>query len=306
MTYPYKTSVIIPTYNRADVLPPAIDSILAQTHTDFEIIIVDDGSTDNTRDVLEPYLAKPNIQYIYQENQKQAAARNNGVLRSRGEYVGFLDSDDLWYPEKLDLQVKALDEHPEVGMVFSNQMMFTDDSDEGRVRYPRGVLKSGDIFKDLLQRKFYCSLQTVLVRRSVFDDVGLTDESLKNSLEDWELTLRIARKYKVLAIDKPLVRRRVHKETSVKYLEFRIHNHLAILKKHLKEPLLAPSFMNRIWHKAYFSWGHDYLVYGRYRKALRWFFRSFRKGNWAAGVGIMMSLFGPVGKGLFRIKKRLR
>ena len=89
MTYPYKTSVIIPTYNRADVLPSAIDSILAQTVKDFEIIIVDDGSTDDTRDVLEPYLAKPNIRYIYQENQKQAAARNNGVIHSGGEYVGF-------------------------------------------------------------------------------------------------------------------------------------------------------------------------------------------------------------------------
>jgi glycosyltransferase involved in cell wall biosynthesis len=304
MTYPYKASVIVPTYNRADVLPSAIDSILAQTTKDFEIIIVDDGSTDNTREVLEPYLARPNIRYIYQENQKQAAARNNGILHSKSEYVGFLDSDDFWYPEKLELQIKTLEEHPEVGMVFSNQMMFNDDSEEGWVRYPPGVLKSGDIFKDLLKRKFYCSLQTVLVRRSVFDDVGLTDESLKNSLEDWDLTLRIAKKYKVIGIEKPLVRRRIHEETSVKYLEFRINNHRTILEKHLKEPSLAPSFVNWIWRKAYYSWGHDYLVSGLYRKALRWFVRSFRKGNWVAGIGIMMGLLGPVGKGLFRLKKR--
>jgi glycosyltransferase involved in cell wall biosynthesis len=306
MTYPYKTSVIIPTYNRAEVLPSAIESLLTQTYKDFEIIIVDDGSTDNTRKVLESYLAKPNIRYVYQENQKQAAARNNGICHSRSEYLAFLDSDDLWYPEKLDLQVKALDEHPDVGMVYSNQMMFVDDMDEGWVRYARGILKSGDIFKDLLQRKFYCSLQTVLVRRTVFDEVGLMDESLKNSLEDWELTLRIARKYRILAIDKPLVRRRVHEETSLKYLEFRINNHWSILKKHLKEPSLEPEFVNRIWRKAYYSWGHDYLAHGSYGKALRWFRRALRKGNLAAGIGIAASLLGPVGRGLFRIKKSLR
>ncbi len=109
-------SVIIPTYNRRAYVQEAIDSVLAQTYTDYEIIVIDDGSTDGTGEALrERYGDK--IIYEWQENQGLSAARNRGIESSRGQYIALLDSDDLWMPEKLERQVACLSQHPEVAMV---------------------------------------------------------------------------------------------------------------------------------------------------------------------------------------------
>ena len=303
--YKYKVSVIIPTYNRADLLTMTVDSVLAQTYKNYEIIIVDDGSTDHTKEIIKPYLSKSNIRYIYQENRKQAAARNNGIRNSAGEFISFLDSDDLWRPEKLELQVKVLEEHPEVGLVYSNQSLMLDVSSEDQIRYSPGVLKSGDIFKDLLRRKFYCSTSSLLVRKSVLDDVGSFDESLRNSLEDWELTLRISKKYKTFCVDKPLFRRRLHAEVLDNYYEIRIENHQSILKKYLNDSALSKSFINYVWGKASFAWGRKYFERHRYKKAFKCFYRSLQRGNWAANFPMLLSLFGPAGKIVFDLLLKL-
>ncbi len=107
-----EVSVIIPTYNRAEYVTQAIDSVLAQTYTDYEIIVVDDGSTDKTREVLEPYMDK--IAYIYQENTGVSAARNRGIKAAKGDWVAFLDSDDEWLPGKLTVQIRAVERHPQL------------------------------------------------------------------------------------------------------------------------------------------------------------------------------------------------
>lgn len=112
-----KVSVVIPTYNSAKYLPQALDSVLQQTYTDYEIIAIDDGSTDNTRAVIEPYLAK--IHYVYQENQGVAAARNRGIELAKGELIAFLDADDLFLPDKLQAQVAIFEAQPDLGMVVS-------------------------------------------------------------------------------------------------------------------------------------------------------------------------------------------
>ena len=95
-------SVIIPTYNRAKLVCEAIESVFNQTFKDFELLIVDDGSTDNTKEVLKPYLSDPRVKYIYQENKKRAVARNNGIRNSKSEWIAFLDSDDLWIEDHLE------------------------------------------------------------------------------------------------------------------------------------------------------------------------------------------------------------
>ena len=107
-----KVSVIIPTYNRTEYVTQAIDSVLAQTYMDYEIIVVDDGSTDKTREVLEPYMDK--ITYIYQENTGVSAARNTGIKAAKGEWIAFLDSDDEWLPGKLAVQIRAVERHPQL------------------------------------------------------------------------------------------------------------------------------------------------------------------------------------------------
>jgi len=295
MNFTCKVSVVVPTYNRADVLPETIDSVLAQTYKDYEIIIVDDGSTDNTREILEPYLSMDNISYVYQENKKQASARNKGIQNSKGEYIAFLDSDDLWHPRKLEYQVEIFEKHPDIGMVYSNQSIIQDDPYKEKIKYPLGKLKSGFIFEDLLLRKFYCSTPSLLIRRSVLDDVGLLDESLEDAFEDWELTLRISKKYKVFCLDKPLFRRRINIEYSGRYFEKRIKNHKKILDKYLNESDLETPYRNSIWGKANFSWAHIYLTNHCYGKAIKYFFQASCKGHKAAIVAVPLCLLGPVG-----------
>ena len=117
-------SVIIPTYNYANYVRDAVESVLNQSYKEFEIIVVDDGSTDGTKKVLEPL--KNRIRYIYQENRGLPSAYNTGIKASKGEYIAFLDSDDLWLPEKLKLQKKYFDDNPAVGMVICNGYLFND------------------------------------------------------------------------------------------------------------------------------------------------------------------------------------
>src|SRR5690349_3602213 len=107
-----KVSVIIPTYNRAQFIARAVDSVLEQTYKDFEIIVIDDGSSDNTQEILKAYEGK--IRYVYQQNKGISAARNRGIQEAKGEYIAFLDSDDVWKPEKLSVQVAILDVNPHV------------------------------------------------------------------------------------------------------------------------------------------------------------------------------------------------
>ena len=114
-----RVSVIIPTYNRAGYLCESIESVLTQTYTDYEIIVVDDGSTDDTEEVLQLWIADGTIHYVWQENRGESAARNHGIELAIGEYIAFLDSDDLFMPTKLEEQVAYLDNHPEVGMAHS-------------------------------------------------------------------------------------------------------------------------------------------------------------------------------------------
>ncbi len=113
-------SAVIPTYNYGHFVTAAVRNVLAQTYRNLEVIVVDDGSKDNTRERLAPYLDR--IRYVYQENQGPSAARNTGIRSATGEWVALLDSDDLWHPRKLELQVKYLQAHPEVGLLGSDRV----------------------------------------------------------------------------------------------------------------------------------------------------------------------------------------
>ncbi|NOQ85501.1 MAG: glycosyltransferase, partial [Deltaproteobacteria bacterium] len=115
-----KVSVIIPTYNRAHTLREAIDSVLSQSYNDLELIIVDDGSTDETKVIVSSYI--PKLAYIYQERQGVSAARNRGIKHAQGDYISFLDSDDLWLKDKLYLQMKFMESHPEALICYTEEV----------------------------------------------------------------------------------------------------------------------------------------------------------------------------------------
>lgn len=205
---PPLVSVIIPTYNSAPTICRAIDSVLAQTFDDVEIVVIDDGSTDDTVQRLRQYEGK--IAYHYQPNQERSVARNRGIQCSRGAYVAFLDADDHWLPNKLELQVSLLRACPEIGLVYS-WVHIVDQAGEivGRLGHERPSTESAgaDLFRWLLLGYSVPTL-SVVVRRDCFDSVGVFDESI-TYCEDWDLWLRIAGKYPFGHVAQPLACYRV-------------------------------------------------------------------------------------------------
>jgi len=190
-------SVIIPTYNRATVLPRAIASVLAQKGVSFELIVVDDGSTEKQDD------DKPSsIRFFRQEeNRGPSAARNLGIRESKGQWIAFLDSDDEWKPGKLKAQLKFFEEHPDYLICQTEEIWIRNGQ---RVNPMKKHQKcSGPIFEKCLPLCIV-SPSAVMLHRRLFDEVGLFDESLP-ACEDYDLWLRIAAKYPVGLISKPYI-----------------------------------------------------------------------------------------------------
>ena len=192
-------TVIVPTYNYGRLISHCLDSLRAQTYPNWECIVIDDGSTDDTAEVVGRYAqADGRFKYITQENRRQAAARNNGMRNSAGEYFQFLDSDDLIEPKKFESQVGYLEAHPEVDIVYGSARFFTDEGMEERLLMPAGeapppppISGSGEGVLASLVRKDTIPINTPLVRRRVVDAVGLFDERL-SPVEDWEFWIRCA------------------------------------------------------------------------------------------------------------------
>lgn len=192
----YKTSVIIPTYNRGYCLEKAILSVLQQTYPVHEVIIVDDHSTDNTASIVSA-INDPRVKYHYlPQNRGAGGARNFGVSMASGEFIAFHDSDDEWLPEKLEHQINYYIEHQIYGLIYcSYESTLPND-----YRYTFPMLDSsttleGHIFSNLLIKNTI-GTPTILVRKDIFEQVGGFDESM-SALEDWEFALKIARKYPI-------------------------------------------------------------------------------------------------------------
>jgi glycosyltransferase involved in cell wall biosynthesis len=202
---PGLVSVIVPTYNYAHFVTEAVDSALAQSYPHREIIVVDDGSTDDTRSVLAPYGDR--VRYLHQENQGLSGARNTGIRAAEGEYIALLDADDAWHPRKLELQVAYLRDHPEVGLVGAS--LFTD----RRLCWPEiGDLSSvaADTYRlEELVGKMRFGPSSVVMRRSCLDEVGLFDPTLR-CVEDRDLWVRFASRFRVAMLHAPLLWYRQH------------------------------------------------------------------------------------------------
>ena len=194
-------SVIIPTYNRAHLLPRALDSILSQSCLPNEIIVVDDGSTDDTSVLMTSVY--PEIVFIQQSNTGVSCTRNVGIKRASGDWIAFLDSDDEWFPEKLEVQMNALYKNPELKICHTNEIWIRNGT---RVNPKKKHEKFGGwIFQKCLP--LCCiSPSSVIIHKSIFDEVGLFDDSLL-VCEDYDLWLRITARNPVLYIEKPLLRK---------------------------------------------------------------------------------------------------
>jgi len=195
-------SVVIPTYNRAGMLREAVESVLSQTYLNYELLVIDDGSTDDTLTVLEGY--KPYVSVYSQPHLGVSSARNRGIELSRGEWLGFLDSDDLWLPEKLELQVDYIRNHPRCKIVHTNEIWLRNGV---RLNQGKKHRKSGGWL--FLRSTELCliSPSSVLVHRTIFQKLGAFDESLP-ACEDYDMWLRITPRYPVGFLKEALVIKR--------------------------------------------------------------------------------------------------
>lgn len=202
-----KVSVVIATYNNGHLLKRAIQSILSQTFREFELIVVDDGSGDNTKEVVES-IPDERIRYLHhQKNKGEAAARNTAIAEAKGEYIAFLDSDDEALPERLDVQLRVFESNEDtLGVVFSD-MIRVDRSGSQRVLHAPSIMPSeGDMYEKALAFKvFKVGVGTSMFRKSCFNDVGLFDESLPYYV-DLDLFIRLSKKYRFYHINKPLIK----------------------------------------------------------------------------------------------------
>ena len=215
MTNP-KVSVIIPTYNRTNLLPRAIKSVLNQTFKDFELIIVDDCSTDNTEEVIRKFQKKDKrIKHIrHEKNRGLSAVRNTGIRITKGEYIGFLDDDDEWLPEKLEKQIKLFSSSPDKKLGFVACDYLEINSNTGAVfRY--NIPKYKNAFKTLLKSTSLCNSSNTIVKRNVLDDVGFFDENLEVG-EDRDMWIRIAQKYDFDFVPELLFRYYIHQNNITK------------------------------------------------------------------------------------------
>lgn len=265
-------SIIIPAWNSENYIKESIDSALSQTYKNIEIIVIDDGSTDNTKKVINDYIKSRKIYYIFQPNKGLAGARNTGILSAKGEYIALLDSDDLFLPKKIQKQVEALEKNPDFSVCYCDLLHFTE-REPRQFFHHRYSYPSGNLFGELLKKQFINPL-TVIIKKTVFDTYGIFDENLKRS-EDWELWLRFAHAgIKFLHLKEILAYYRIRNagnlssiESEPQMKEKNLEIFLNLKKKMSSEELIKYNFyttLNNLRKKLSLS----YLMIGEKKKAL--------------------------------------
>lgn len=227
-----KVSIIIPTYNRAGTIKRSIESVLRQTYSDFELIVVDDGSTDNTFQIVDGY-DDPRLRYLRIEERRGANhARNVGIESADGDYIAFQDSDDEWRPDKLEKQMKILLEQKQVDVVFSRYLHHFMN---GRME----LVPNKNYTECLLQEKIVAILAganvigtpTLIMRKKCFQEAGVFDEKISR-FQDWEIMIRFAQKYKIAFLDEVLLDAYEMKESISTTDKNYVKGMASIVKKH--------------------------------------------------------------------------
>lgn len=226
-------SVIIPTYNRANYLNRTINSVLNQTFKDFELIIVDDGSTDNTKSLVREFSKNDSrIKYIWQENSGgPSKPLNNGIINSKGKYIAFLGSDDEFLPEKLEKQIKKFDSVEEnVGLVYCGLRYVPENGKKSKIVVTE---LRGDLFNEILENSFIAGIAP-LVKSECFQKLGILDESLPSG-EDWDMWIRISKNYKFDYVPEPLAIYHIHGKQISSNFDDTIKGFERILEKYFQD-----------------------------------------------------------------------
>lgn len=273
---PQLVSVIVPVFNRVDLVGKTLDSILEQTYPYVEIIAINDGSTDDTLAVLCAYANKyPNqIVVVDQKNTGQVRARNNGIERANGEFIAFLDSDDTWEKEKLTLQIPLFNE--KVGLVYCSIYEVNESGDILRTVPCESAVK-GNVYGMMLINNRMTG-GSVVVTRKALDKVGLFDESFQ-AAENWDLWIRISKEYQVDYVNIPLVRYRKHQGNMSHDIKRMADASWAILHKHLPcKPAQGEllEIYNNAYANYYYRLGVSNFSAGHYAQSRTFFYYAWR------------------------------
>ena len=293
-----KVSVVIPAYNAMTYLPETLESVLRQTFTDFEVLIVNDGSSDQIVEWASG-LVDPRVKLISQENQGSPGARNTGIAHAQGEYVAFLDADDLWSPTKLEKQICCLEDNPAVGLVNTWTVLI---DQLGKPVGRAGTFQAeGDVWKQIVLGNFLvCS--SVVVRRCCFETVGVFEPNLI-LCEDWDMWIRIASRYSVAVVKEPLAYYRQHlNNISKNYRTFLQDSRTVIEKAFASVPSELLYLRNRSYGYAnlYLAWrslqSRDYQAVSHFRQQALAHYSQLRYSWDSIRLSIaiaVMHLFGP-------------
>jgi hypothetical protein len=294
-----RISVIIPTYNRAGLLPKTIDSVLAQTRRPDEIIVVDDGSTDDTLNRLHVY--RDAVTVIEQVNQGRSAARNHGLARSTGDALVVLDSDDLLLPTSIERHAQFLEAHAEIDVVYSRVLMIDGAGETigvfGRRRYP-----SGDVFAQIAQNNFFppCAY---LFRRACLQTVGGFVTAFE-PVEDFDFWMRMAAVHKFAYLDVPLSAYRVHGAMSMQTQKDEFPRQAVTVQQQV---FTMPAFARlSAQQKAalYCSHGTKNAKIGEMGTARQYYLKALRVAPWYARAYLLLVLDAVLGKRRVRITQR--
>jgi glycosyltransferase involved in cell wall biosynthesis len=259
-------SVIIPAYNQGQFVRSSVECALAQTYHPAEVIVINDGSTDDTERRLEPFLTR--ITYISQSNAGLSAARNAGIRQANGEWIALLDADDLWHPQKLEMQLKAVQNRWDVALVGSPSARAMPD-----------VLPTNPNAKYLTVRDFLVSARmgpsSALIRRRCLESVGLFDESLQ-SVEDRDMWLRIAAQFPCVLVESPCWWYRTHTGQMSRKAQRMFRNYLSVLNKFFAANPEYRNFRGLAMSYLYFDAAMAYFDEGERMAALRCLAQSAR------------------------------
>ncbi len=270
-----RVSIVIPCYNHSQFVGGAISSVIDQTFIDYEIIVVDDGSTDNSREVVASF--REGVRYIWQENQGLSAARNRGILEARGPLIGLLDSDDLYEQNFVAEMVSVLDKYPDADAAYC--VAKTIDLDNNPLPQQIGKVVPPDELFDGLLRGGSFPPSCLFARRYCYEQPGfLFDESL-NRVADLDLWLKMAKRFKVKGVDKSLLRYRIMPSSLSSNADLILEHRLEILQKHLDcDPTLKYSsdeIRHEIFGRSYIAATIDSLQIQEYAKAYNYFSKAF-------------------------------
>jgi Glycosyl transferase family 2 len=306
-----KVSIIIPSYDAAAWLPDSIESALAQTLQDFEVILVDDGSKDKTKDVVLTYGAR--VIYVSQENRGAGAARNRAIGISRGDYLVFLDADDILLPRKLESQVSFLDAHPEVDVVFSDVICFRRGPNGGEVTEPfpssRQLRKAHDapsLIREILPVQNVFPPIAATVRCGCVLEIGGFDETLV-ALEDWDLWYRLAQTHSFAYLEGLVAKYRLV-ETGVTANRPRQKKAMCQLADKIEASASFASLSPRARASGYFSWGVMDLEYGEPAAALAKFEKAIRQNPqnlYARSAYLLTRMLGQRAVFFYHLKRNL-